>query len=171
MVMIHARYGLPLMIALGSSLLVGCNEAPEMTSAPAPSETNTQQTVTEPESESAPELETAHQPETSQANTGKADDSSADETAMTAKAEKPPLAADAGLQLYESNCKVCHAAGLLDAPKYGDTAAWTTRLTKGKETLYMHSAKGFNKMPAQAVNGISEAQVKAAVDYMLASVN
>ena len=169
MVTIHARYGLPLMIALGGILLVGCNEAPETTSAPAPSETNTHQTVTQPES--SPELETAHQPKTSQANTGKADDSSANETAITTKAEQPPLAADAGLQLYESNCKVCHAAGLLDAPKYGDTAAWTTRLAKGKEKLYMHSAKGFNKMPAQAVNGISEAQVKAAVDYMLASVN
>ncbi|MGO2996906.1 MAG: c-type cytochrome [Moraxellaceae bacterium] len=86
-------------------------------------------------------------------------------------AEPEMLAADAGAKLYESNCKVCHTAGLLNAPKYGDTAAWATRLTKDKETLYMHSAKGFNKMPAQAVNGVSEAQVKAAVDYMLASVS
>ena len=86
-------------------------------------------------------------------------------------AEPEALAANAGAKLYESNCQVCHAAGLLDAPKYGDTAAWTARLTKDKETLYMHSAKGFNKMPAQAVNGVTEAQVKAAVDYMLASVS
>ena len=86
-------------------------------------------------------------------------------------AEPEVLAANAGAKLYESNCKVCHTAGLLNAPKYGDTAAWATRLTKDKETLYMHSAKGFNKMPAQAVNGVSEAQVKAAVDYMLASVS
>ncbi|AMT95902.1 MULTISPECIES: c-type cytochrome [Psychrobacter] len=81
------------------------------------------------------------------------------------------LAADAGKTLYESNCKVCHDAGLLNAPKYGDKMAWSTRLTKDKETLYMHSAKGFNKMPAQAVNGVTDAQVKAAVDYMLASVS
>jgi len=85
--------------------------------------------------------------------------------------EPEVLAADAGAKLYESNCQVCHAAGLLNAPKYGDSAAWAARLTKDKETLYMHSAKGFNKMPAQAVNGVSEAQVKAAVDYMLASVS
>ncbi len=85
--------------------------------------------------------------------------------------EPEVLAADAGAKLYESNCQVCHAAGLLDAPKYGDTAAWTARLTKDKKTLYMHSAKGFNKMPAQAVDGVTEAQVKAAVDYMLASVS
>lgn len=92
-----------------------------------------------------------------------------EKTAVAAEPEM--LAADAGAELYESNCKVCHTAGLLNAPKYGDTAAWATRLTKDKETLYMHSAKGFNKMPAQAVDGVSEAQVKAAVDYMLASVS
>jgi len=96
-----------------------------------------------------------------------------DEAVATPETDSEPevLAADAGAKLYESNCQVCHAAGLLDAPKYGDTAAWTARLTKDKETLYMHSAKGFNKMPAQAVNGVTEAQVKAAVDYMLASVS
>lgn len=88
-----------------------------------------------------------------------------------AQAEPEMLAADAGATLYESNCKVCHDAGLLNAPKYGDQMAWSTRLTKDKETLYMHSAKGFNKMPAQAVNGVTDAQVKAAVDYMLASVS
>ncbi|MGE6244675.1 c-type cytochrome [Psychrobacter proteolyticus] len=96
-----------------------------------------------------------------------------DEAVATPETDSEPemLAADVGAKLYESNCQVCHAAGLLDAPKYGDTAAWTARLTKDKETLYMHSAKGFNKMPAQAVNGVTEAQVKAAVDYMLASVS
>lgn len=94
-----------------------------------------------------------------------------DAAAQAVSAGPEMLAADAGATLYESNCKVCHDAGLLNAPKYGDQMAWSTRLSKDKETLYMHSAKGFNKMPAQAVNGVSEAQVKAAVDYMLASVS
>ncbi|MGE6441311.1 c-type cytochrome [Psychrobacter sp. NPDC078409] len=118
--------------------------------------------------ESMVDLETDTQPK---AATESAD--IVDEAAATPETDSVPevLAADAGAKLYESNCQVCHAAGLLDAPKYGDTAAWTARLTKDKETLYMHSAKGFNKMPAQAVNGVTEAQVKAAVDYMLASVS
>lgn len=81
------------------------------------------------------------------------------------------LAADAGAKLYESNCKICHDQGLLNAPKYGDTAAWSTRLSKGKETLYKHSAQGFNKMPAQANDKVSVAQVHAAVDYMLEPVS
>lgn len=84
---------------------------------------------------------------------------------------EPVLAADAGATLYASNCKVCHDSGLLNAPKYGDAVAWAPRLSKGKETLYLHSSQGFNKMPAQAINGITEAQVKASVDYMLASVS
>lgn len=85
--------------------------------------------------------------------------------------EPEVLAANAGAKLYESNCKVCHEAGLLDAPKYGDKAAWTPRLAKGIETLHMHSAQGFNKMPAQATDKVSEAEVYAAVDYMVAAVS
>ncbi len=89
----------------------------------------------------------------------------------SSNAEPELLAVDAGAKLYESNCKVCHANGLLNAPKYGDKVAWSTRITKDKETLYLHSSQGFNKMPAQAVNGVTEAQVRASVDYMLAALN
>ena len=85
--------------------------------------------------------------------------------------ESEVLAADAGVKLYDAQCKVCHEKGLLNAPKHGDKAAWAPRLTQDRETLYTHSAKGFNKMPAQAVNGASEAQVKAAVDYMIEDVS
>ncbi|HCH27081.1 c-type cytochrome [Psychrobacter celer] len=99
-------------------------------------------------------------------------------TAEPAEAVEPPtpdepevLASDAGAKLYESNCKVCHEAGLLDAPKYGDKAAWMPRLAKGIDTLHMHSAQGFNKMPAQATDKVSEAEVYAAVDYMVAAVS
>ncbi|WP_201566094.1 c-type cytochrome [Psychrobacter immobilis] len=88
-----------------------------------------------------------------------------------AEAEPEVLAADAGAKLYEAQCKMCHAQGLLEAPKYGDKAAWAARLTKGKDTLHMHSAKGFNKMPAQVTDKVSEAQVYAAVDYMIAAVS
>ena len=121
---------------------------------------------TTPESMVDPEADTESKAATESADI-------VDDAVVTPETDSEPevLAADAGAKLYESNCQVCHAAGLLDAPKYGDTAAWTARLTKDKETLYMHSAKGFNKMPAQAVNGVTEAQVKAAVDYMLASVS
>lgn len=91
--------------------------------------------------------------------------------AVAVDAASKKLAADAGAQLYDVQCKVCHDNGLLNAPKYGDKVAWASALAKNKQTLYSHSAQGFNKMPAQAINGVSEAQVKAAVDYMLAAVS
>ena len=88
-----------------------------------------------------------------------------------AAAEPEVLAADAGAQLYEKQCKVCHENGLLEAPKFGDKAAWAPHLAKDIETLRMHSAKGFNKMPAQAVGDVTEAQVHAADDYMVAAAS
>ena len=93
------------------------------------------------------------------------------EEVSTEAAEPEVLAADAGAVLYEKQCKVCHEKGLLAAPVFGDKEAWTPRIAKGIDTLHMHSAKGFNKMPAQANVEVSEAQVHAAVDYMVAAAS
>lgn len=87
----------------------------------------------------------------------------------TAAAGSEELAANAGEELYNAQCSVCHAAGLLNAPKFGDKEAWAPRIAKGKDTLHMHSAKGFNQMPAQASAEVSEEKVYAAVDYMIAA--
>lgn len=93
----------------------------------------------------------------------------AQNTAITddMRAAKAALAADAGKVRYETSCSICHDKGLLDAPKPSDKANWAARTAQGVDTLYLHSIKGFNKMPAQAVNGVSEAEVMAAVDYLL----
>ncbi|OLF37621.1 MULTISPECIES: c-type cytochrome [unclassified Psychrobacter] len=142
--------------------------------ADAPAETST---AVEEAPATAPE---ASEPLTSELQTSEpaAVEAPATTTAEPAEAVEPStadepevLAADAGAKLYESNCKVCHEAGLLDAPKYGDKAAWAPRLAKGIDTLHMHSAQGFNKMPAQATDKVSEAEVYAAVDYMVAAVS
>ncbi len=79
----------------------------------------------------------------------------------------PASAAD-GKAVYEKTCMVCHAAGVANAPKLGDKAAWKDRIAKGMDTLYTHSLKGFNAMPPKGGNmGLSDADVKAAVDYMV----
>ena len=93
------------------------------------------------------------------------------EEVSAAAAEPEVLAADAGAALYEKQCKVCHEKGLLAAPVFGDKEAWAPRIAKGIDTLHMHSAKGFNKMPAQASAEVSEVQVHAAVDYMVAAAS
>ncbi len=76
--------------------------------------------------------------------------------------------ADQGQAVYDSNCAACHDSGVAGAPKIGDSAAWTDRIAKGKETLYKNSINGFKSMPAKGGNSsLSDADVKAAVDYMV----
>lgn len=76
-----------------------------------------------------------------------------------------------GEGVYKASCSACHAAGIAGAPKAGDKAQWGPRAAKGKATLYEHALKGFNAMPAKGGNGaLADADVKAAVDYLLAQV-
>ncbi|WP_228730606.1 c-type cytochrome [Psychrobacter sp. TAE2020] len=91
--------------------------------------------------------------------------------AAPAAAVTEDLAVNVGAELYNKQCMACHANGLLNAPKYGDAAAWAPRIAKGKETLYTHAAKGFNQMNAQVNAEVSEEQVHAAVDYMVAAAS
>ncbi len=73
-----------------------------------------------------------------------------------------------GKGTYDTACGVCHNAGVANAPKLGDKATWKDRIAKGKETLYTSALKGLNAMPAKGGNmSLSDADVKAAVDYML----
>lgn len=71
-------------------------------------------------------------------------------------------------QTYKRVCAACHDAGVLNAPKHGDSAAWTERKSKGMETLYMHAINGFNTMPAKGgAADLTDDQVKAVVDYIV----
>ena len=79
--------------------------------------------------------------------------------------------ASAGESTYKSACSACHAAGIAGAPKTGDKGTWGARIAKGKPTLYEHAIKGFNGMPAKGGNtSLADADVKAAVDYLVAQV-
>ena len=79
---------------------------------------------------------------------------------------------DKGKATYESTCVACHGAGIAGAPKFGDAAAWKDRIAQGKPKLYEHALKGFQGkagvMPPKGGNtGLPDADVKAAVDYMV----
>jgi cytochrome c5 len=82
-------------------------------------------------------------------------------------------AAKGGEGVYKTACAACHSAGVAGAPKSGDKAAWAPRLAQGKDTLYKHAIAGFQGkagvMPAKGGNPtLSDTDVKAAVDYMMA---
>ena len=82
--------------------------------------------------------------------------------------------AASGEGVYKNGCVACHGAGIAGAPKVGDKAAWTARLAQGKPLLYEHAIKGYQGkggvMPAKGGNAaLTDADVKLAVDYMVAS--
>ena len=45
-------------------------------------------------------------------------------------------------ETYKSACGTCHDAGVANAPKLGDKAAWAPRIKQGKDTLYNVALKG-----------------------------
>lgn len=84
----------------------------------------------------------------------------------------PPPGRD-GQQVYQASCVACHGAGIAGAPKLDDKGQWATRIAKGLDTLYASAVNGVQgsagAMPAKGGNpALSDAEVKAAVDYMVA---
>lgn len=73
-----------------------------------------------------------------------------------------------GEKVYAATCVVCHGAGVLGAPKFGDKAIWQPRIAKGMEVLYANSIKGINTMPPKGGNAaLKDEELKLAVDYMV----
>ena len=77
-----------------------------------------------------------------------------------------------GQKVFQQTCIACHGAGVAGAPKFGDKAAWKEHVAKGLPTLEQHALHGFKGskgfMPAKGGNSsLSDAQVKAAVHYMV----
>jgi cytochrome c5 len=79
----------------------------------------------------------------------------------------------AGKTLYGSTCIACHGAGIAGAPKMGDKAAWAPRIAQGPAMLYEHALKGYQgktgMMPPKGGSSAADADVKSAVDYMIAA--
>ncbi|CAJ9479500.1 cytochrome c family protein [Burkholderia pseudomallei] len=75
--------------------------------------------------------------------------------------------ASAGKALYESTCQACHATGVLSAPKFGNKADWAPRLKDSMDTVYNFALHGKGAMPPKGGSNASDADVKAAVDYMV----
>ena len=75
-----------------------------------------------------------------------------------------------GKAVYDQTCHVCHGTGLAGSPKFGDKAAWAPRIATGMPALYNAALHGLNAMPPKGGNtALGDAQVKAAVDYMVAA--
>jgi cytochrome c5 len=90
--------------------------------------------------------------------------------AIPPPAAKSADASGGGKSTYDSTCGACHGAGIAGAPKFGDKAAWAARMKAGKDALYTVALKGKGAMPPKGGNpSIPDADIKAAVDYMVAA--
>ncbi|MGM9428458.1 c-type cytochrome [Hydrogenophaga sp. MI9] len=89
--------------------------------------------------------------------------------AAAAPAAAAPVA-NAGEALYKQTCATCHGAGIAGAPKFGDKAAWAPRVGLGLDGLTASAIKGKNAMPPKGGSTASDADIKAAIGYMLAAV-
>lgn len=94
-------------------------------------------------------------------------------TVATVAAGEEPV--DLGEQVYKSLCISCHS-GLPNIPKVGDRLAWKDRIAQGMALLYERAIKGFISeggtvaMPPRGGNSnLTDEEVKAAVDYMVAN--
>lgn len=78
-----------------------------------------------------------------------------------------PAAANAIEARYKQSCGNCHTAGVMNAPKTGDKAAWAPLLKKGEAVLLSHVKNGYKMMPARGLcNDCTDAEFKQLIKYM-----
>jgi len=77
-----------------------------------------------------------------------------------------PSAMQSGEQVYAAVCQACHAAGVANAPKLGDAAAWGPRLKSGFDALMQSVLKGKGAMGPQGGGDHADLEIARAVVYM-----
>lgn len=84
-----------------------------------------------------------------------------------APAAAPATAAGAVPALYGQVCAACHVAGVANAPKLGDKAAWAPRVAAGVDALTASAIKGKGAMPPKGGSAAPDSEIKAVVQYMV----
>lgn len=88
--------------------------------------------------------------------------------ALCAALATSAMAQDAGKAVYDGGCAACHAAGVLNAPKPGDAAAWGPRVAKGLDGMLKRAISGVPPgMPPRGGRAdLSDTQLRAAIRFM-----
>ena len=87
--------------------------------------------------------------------------------APAAAAQPAAASGGAGEALYKQTCFACHGAGVAGSPKFGDKAAWAPRIKQGLPVLLQNALHGKGAMPPKGGSAAPDADVKAAVEYMV----
>ena len=83
--------------------------------------------------------------------------------AATAPAADPA----AGKALYDKACVACHAAGVANAPKFGDKAAWAPHIAEGMDAMLKTAISGKGAMPPRGATTATDDELRAAIQYMV----
>jgi len=75
-------------------------------------------------------------------------------------------AAKTGDEIVKEVCAACHVAGVANAPKLGDKAAWAPRLKLGLDGMMASVIKGKGAMPPRAGSSLSDEDLARAVVSM-----
>ena len=78
--------------------------------------------------------------------------------------------AQSGENTYKQVCANCHGAGVLNAPKFGDKAAWAVRTKVGLDEVVKIATKGLNAMPPKGGSSATDAEIKAAITQFELSI-
>ncbi|MDH4093168.1 MAG: c-type cytochrome [Betaproteobacteria bacterium] len=72
-----------------------------------------------------------------------------------------------GEEIVKSACAACHQAGVANAPRIGDNAAWAPRIKTGLKGLLADAIKGLGAMPPRGgVPDLSDDDLARAIVYM-----
>ena len=70
-------------------------------------------------------------------------------------------------QIVKTVCATCHQAGVANAPKFGDAAAWAPRIKTGVNAMVQSVIKGKGAMPPKAGDAsLTEAEIQSSVVLM-----
>lgn len=77
-----------------------------------------------------------------------------------------------GEQVVAAQCAKCHATGEGGAPRIGDKAAWTPRLSHGLDAAIRSAIAGHGAMPARGgLADLTDLEVRSAIVYMFNPVS
>lgn len=72
-----------------------------------------------------------------------------------------------GEQVVKAQCVKCHEAGLNGAPRIGDRAAWTPRISQGLDAVVRSAIHGHGGMPARGgMADATDTEIRAAILHM-----
>ena len=78
-----------------------------------------------------------------------------------------PAVARGGEDIVKSTCAACHQAGVANAPKLGDRAAWAPFVKTGLNTMVATAIKGKGAMPPRGGDAsLTDVEVTRAVVFM-----